>query len=85
VQFETLGCLGSYDCMRAAAFRDGVLSLDKAVSAYDGDTYDRLYAIEYEGTPYLLPATAVPDYEKSFPKNQVFRRLAAKKPSAPSQ
>jgi hypothetical protein len=77
VQFQTKGCLGGYAGTRQGVFRDAALVLDKPVAEYTGSTYDCLFAIEVEGVPYLIPAAAVEEYDKSFPKDAVFRHAKA--------
>ena len=78
VEFTTRGCVGEYSDTRLATFQGAALLLEKPVSEYAGNTYDRLYAIEHDGSSYLISAATAGDYDKSFPKDDVFCREAGK-------
>ena len=61
VRFATGGCLGSYEAVQTATFRDGILTLDEPVAEYLPAVYDRLYAVRVADEVRLLPAARVSD------------------------
>jgi hypothetical protein len=64
-RFETGGCLGRCALDRTAQFTNGVLLLDRPVSEYLPVTYDRLYAIRFDGQDFLLPEAMVEEFEEA--------------------
>jgi hypothetical protein len=87
VDFGTGGCMGGCKFERNARYRNGVLTLDKAVAEYAPAVYDMLYAIRLNGEELLLPAAYVKRFQEAcvdgemsdevLLRNCVYRRTAS--------
>jgi hypothetical protein len=70
VVFSTGGCLSSWTLKRTAAFRDGVLRLNRPVEEYAPRTYRLLHAVRRAGRDYLVPAPSLAEFEKEAPRDR---------------
>lgn len=59
VHFASSGCLGGSSAVRTAILSGGIVTLNRGVSPYAGDIFDRLYLLRRNGQLWLVPAGAV--------------------------
>lgn len=62
-EFATSGCLGGCRFHRMAYMKNGVVTLNEAVTEYMPRTYDTLYPIRIGERAYLVPADGVREFE----------------------